>query len=619
MESTQKPSTAEKKQIGIRKGRQLGWGIVLAFGFALPAAWGQQDVTLAWDPSTTPGVAGYILRYGTNSGVYFDSVAAGPNTMATASGLLAGFTYFFAATAYTTNGIESDPSEEFIYAIPNGDSTNRPPTLAPLNDVRLGVNSAPYTVTLSGIGAGFGAESQTLRVTAVSSNPYLVSSPLVIYSSPDTTGTITFASLAGLTGTATITVAVDDGQSDQHITTRTFTVYVEADSLDGAPARSVFLEAESGTLSSPMAVALDPKASNGRFIYSSRSEQGTVTMRFNVTDADSYIVWCRVLSVDSGTDSFYVSVDGRPEEIYRTAPNSWSSQWQWTRIDDGSTSTPRLFTLGTGAHSLTFRSREASTLLDAVYVSNDPGFVPLRLALAPVVSPVRGMQISFQSSPGYRYQLQATENFRTWSTIWSTPLSSSNQLFSFIDPISPASRLRFYRVRINSTNEVDILSSELPLNLAIARTATPVRGMSVSFQATAGFQYQLQATEDFQTWTPIWNSPVAIADERLSIVDTASTMRRMRCYRVQINPPSLFASASAPAKLFITAEGGPIRGMRVSFQSVAGRQYQLQSTEDFRFWTPVWTSPVTTANQLVSFVDTTAAGSRSRFYRVQMN
>jgi hypothetical protein len=619
MESAQKPSTEKKKQSRSRNGRQLGLGIVLALGLALSTARGGQDVTVAWDPSTTPGVDGYVLHFGTNSGAYFDFVASGQTTTATALGLLEGVTYYFAATAYTTNGVESDPSVELVYTIPNGGSTNRPPTLAPLNDVTLGVNSDPYTVTLSDVRAGSASESRTLRVTAVSSNPYLVSSPFVTYTSPETSGTLTFASLAGLTGSATITVTVDDGEALNNTITRTFTVTVERETSNGATARTVFLEAESGTLQSPMAVAADSKASNGRFIYSSRSEQGTVTMRFDVAEPDGYMVWCRVLSADSSTDSFYVSVDGGPEEIYRTAPNSWSSQWQWTRMNDENTGAPRVFALGAGAHTLTFRSRESSTLLDAVYVSNDPDFVPLRLALAPVVSPVRGMQISFQSSPGYRYQLQATEDFRSWATIWSTALASSNELFSFVDPTSPASRARFYRVRINSTNEIDALSLALPLDLAIAPSATPIRGMSISFQATAGFQYQIQATEDFHTWVPIWNSPVAIANELLSVVDTASTMRRMRFYRVQINPPSLFASASALTKLFIAPEGGPGQAIRVSFQSVAGRQYQLQATDDFRSWIPIWNSPVTTANQLVNFVDTIATPSGARFYRVLMN
>jgi hypothetical protein len=576
-------------------------------------------VTLAWDPSPTPGVAGYVLYYGTNSGAYFDLVIAGATTLATVPGLLEGVTYYFAATAYFANEAESDLSEEFVYTIPNGGSTNRPPTLAPIEDVTLGVNSSPHTVRLSGIRAGSVGGGQTLRVTAVSSNPYLVSSPLVTYTSPDSTGTITFASLAGLTGSAVITVMVEDGQAENNTVTRSFTVFVEAEIPDGRVAQSLYLEAESGTISSPMAVALDPKASNGRFIYSSRSEQGTVTIRFEVTEGASYLVWCRVLSPDSSTDSFYVSIDGGPEGIYPTALNTWSSQWQWTRINEAAGGAPRLFQLGAGAHTLTFRSREASTLLDAVYVTNDPDFVPLRLALAPVTSPVRGMQISFQSSPGYRYQLQATENFRSWTTIWSTPLASSDQLYSFIDPVSPASRARFYRVRINSTNEIDVLSLALPLDLAINQTANPVRGMNISFQATAGFQYQLQATEDFRTWFPVWNSPVALATETLSVVDTASTLRNARFYRVQINPPSLFALASAAPKLFIAPEAAGGRGMRISFQSVAGRRYQLQATEDFISWVPIWNSPAATANQLVSFVDTSATASRTRFYRVEMN
>lgn len=726
MESAQKPSTEKKKHTRIRKSRQLGWGIVLALGFALSPARSEQDVTVAWDPSTTPGVEGYILHYGTNSGVYFDFVMAGPSTMATAPGLLEGITYYFAATAFTATGLESDPSDELSYTIPTenpgvnsptlnplvnltlnedaGQQTvtlqgissglggiitallgvtasssnpaliptptvtysipsttgtlrltpvanaygtaritvvvnnfqllnnllsrsftvtvnpvNDPPTLNDLSDLFLAADAGAQTVSLSGISSGAPNEDQTLTVSATSSNPGLVPDPAVSYVSGSAAGTLSFTPVPAASGTATITVAVLDGQTQNNSISRTFTVTVETDTTAEVPAQPLYLEAESGTLSSPMIVATDPKASNGRFIYSSRSEQGTVTMRFDVTETDSYLVWCRVLSADSSTDSFYVSVDGGPEEIYRTALNNWSSQWQWTRIDDETTGAPRLFTLGTGAHTLTFRGRESSTLLDAVYVSNDPDFVPLRLDLAPVSNPVRGMQISFQSSPGYRYQLQATEDFRAWSTIWSTPLASNSQLFSFVDPTSPASRARFYRVRINSTNEIDVLPLPLPLDLAIAPSANPVRGMSISFQGTAGFQYQIQATEDFQTWVPIWNSPVAIANELLSVVDTASTMSRMRFYRVQINPPSLFASASAPTKLFIAAEGGPGQGMRVSFQSIAGRRYQLQATEDFRSWTPIWTSPVTTANQLVSFVDTQANATRSRFYRVQVN
>jgi hypothetical protein len=726
MESAQKPSTEKKKQRRSRHGRQLGWRIALALGFILSTAHGEQDVTVAWDPSTTPDVAGYILYFGTNSGAYSDLVVGGPTTVAIAPGLLEGVTYYFAATAYTTNGVESDQSDELSYTIPIGtpgpnsptlsplvnltlnedagqqtvalqgissglggiitallgvtvsssnpaliptptvtysipnttgtlrftpvanafgiatitvtvnnfqllnnlfsrtfsvivNPVNDPPTLNDLSDLSLAADAGTQTVSLSGISSGAPNEDQTLVVSATSSNPGLVPNPTVNYLGGNAEGTLSFTAVPGASGTATISVTVFDGQTQNSSISRTFTVTVEADTTAEVPGRALYLEAESGSLSSPMAIAVDPMASNGRFIYSSRSEQGTVTLQFDVAEPDAYVVWCRVLSVDTSTDSFYVSVDGAPEEVFRTAPNAWSSQWQWSRIDDGTTSAPRFFPLDTGTHTLTFRSREASTLLDAVYVTNDPDFVPLRLALAPVTSPVRGMQISFQSSPGYRYQLQATEDFRAWSTIWSTPLASSSSLFSFVDPISPASRGRFYRVRINSSNDVDALPLALPLDLTVSPSATPVRGMNISFQATAGFQYQIQATEDFRTWVPIWDSPVSIANELLSVVDTASTMQRARFYRIQINPPNLFASASAPTQLFITAEGGLGRGIRVSFQAAGGRQHQLQVTEDFRSWTPIWNSPVTTANQLVSFVDTITTATGARFYRVQRN
>jgi hypothetical protein len=641
MESALHPETTNNKHSRIRKGHRLGWWVVVALGFGLSTARGEQDVTVVWDPSQTPGVVGYTLHYGTNSGAYFDFVMAGPSTMATAPDLLEGVTYYFAATAYTETGIESDPSDELSFTIPIGNPNgngptlnplvnltlnedaaqqtvmlqgisgglggilttllgvtasssnpaliptptvtysipsttgtlrftpaanvygtatitvivnnfqlldnlfsrtftvtvkpvNDPPTLDVLSDLSLPADADVQTVSLSGIGSGAANENQTLTISATSSNPELVSNPAVNHVSGSDTGTLSFTPVPGASGTAAITVTVFDGQGQNNSISRTFNVTIDSVAPE-EPVQALYLEAELGTLSSPMAVALDPHASNGRFIYSSRSEQGTVTMRFDVSEADNYMVWCRVLSVDSSTDSFYVSVDGGPEEIYRTAPNSWSVQWQWTRVNDEATGVARLFPLGIGAHTLTFRSRESSTLLDAVYVSNDPEFVPLRLTLIPVINPFRGMQISFQSTAGYRYQLQATEDFHSWMTIWSTPLASTNQLFSFVDPTSPASRARFYRVRIDSTNGIEEPSFALPLNLAIAPAANPVRGMRISFQSTVGYQYELQATEDFRTWVPIWNSPVTTANQLVSFVDTAITPSRSRFYRVQLN------------------------------------------------------------------------------------
>lgn len=75
-------------------------------------------VTLAWDPSPDASVAGYAIHYGTTSGEYSGRVEVGNVTSATVSNLTEGTTYYFVATAYTPEGVESLPSNEVSYAVP---------------------------------------------------------------------------------------------------------------------------------------------------------------------------------------------------------------------------------------------------------------------------------------------------------------------------------------------------------------------------------------------------------------------------------------------------------------------------------------------------------------------
>ncbi len=92
-------------------------------GFALLAilaltAHASSVVTLVWDPSLDPRVAGYAIWYGTTSGVYPTRVDVGNRTMVTISNLVIGQTYYFVATAYTADGLESPPSNEVGYTVP---------------------------------------------------------------------------------------------------------------------------------------------------------------------------------------------------------------------------------------------------------------------------------------------------------------------------------------------------------------------------------------------------------------------------------------------------------------------------------------------------------------------
>ena len=74
------------------------------------------QLTLAWDPSTSPNVGGYVLYYGHASRNYTDSVDVGDQTQYTLTDLETGTTYYFAIVAYdTTQTIRSDFSNEVYY------------------------------------------------------------------------------------------------------------------------------------------------------------------------------------------------------------------------------------------------------------------------------------------------------------------------------------------------------------------------------------------------------------------------------------------------------------------------------------------------------------------------
>jgi hypothetical protein len=83
----------------------------VAVGLAAVGLARGETVTLAWDASASTSVAGYRVYWGTNSRSYFCMTNAGVvRTQAVV--LPHSGRWFFAATAYDTNGLESDFSSE---------------------------------------------------------------------------------------------------------------------------------------------------------------------------------------------------------------------------------------------------------------------------------------------------------------------------------------------------------------------------------------------------------------------------------------------------------------------------------------------------------------------------
>jgi hypothetical protein len=198
-------------------------------------------------------------------------------------------TYFFAATAYNTLGIESAFSSEISYRVPTAVS-NSPPTLNPIADVTISEDAGPQTVTFSGITSGSPNETQTLNVTATSSNPSLISSPAVNYISPNSSGTLSFTPTANVNGTAVITVTVDDGQSQNNKTSRSFNVLVQ--SINDPP-----------SISSIADLTIPQSSSTGPIPFSVADlETPTTNLQVSAVASNSVLIPPAGLAL-SGTDS----------------------------------------------------------------------------------------------------------------------------------------------------------------------------------------------------------------------------------------------------------------------------------------------------------------------------
>ena len=94
-----------------------------------------ESVGLTWDPNSENDLAGYLVYYGTASGNYSETQPA-TTPSATVTNLNSGTTYYFAVTAYNTNGLESGYSNEVSYS-----TSGSPPPPPPQPDALLNIST----------------------------------------------------------------------------------------------------------------------------------------------------------------------------------------------------------------------------------------------------------------------------------------------------------------------------------------------------------------------------------------------------------------------------------------------------------------------------------------------
>lgn len=86
--------------------------------FASVAILAAGSVTLGWCPNSEPDVAGYKIYYGPASRNYTNVIDVLNVNEYRVTGLVSNGTYYFAVTAYATNGLESDYSCEVCINCP---------------------------------------------------------------------------------------------------------------------------------------------------------------------------------------------------------------------------------------------------------------------------------------------------------------------------------------------------------------------------------------------------------------------------------------------------------------------------------------------------------------------
>jgi hypothetical protein len=135
------------------------------------------------------------------------------------------------------------------------------------------------------------------------------------------------------------------------------------------------IEAEDGTVNSPMERDADNSASSGMYVWvrNGSGSGGSATYTFNVSKSGKYIIWARVAAPNNNDDSFYVSVDGGSQSTWDL---TLSSKWVWDKVSHRGGANPVTYNLSAGKHTLLIKQREDGAKLDEFIITDDLNYRP---------------------------------------------------------------------------------------------------------------------------------------------------------------------------------------------------------------------------------------------------
>ncbi len=134
----------------------------------------------------------------------------------------------------------------------------------------------------------------------------------------------------------------------------------------------LWLEAESGQLSSPMRFATDSDASLGAYAEvpaGSGNNAGSASFNVSVPASGTYYLWLRVRAASTADDSYTIKLGGKGLTWNAGAASSWT----WKRVNEVSLflRQPAAFSVSKGTAKLTIAAREDGVQIDRLLITTD--------------------------------------------------------------------------------------------------------------------------------------------------------------------------------------------------------------------------------------------------------
>jgi hypothetical protein len=180
--------------------------IIITLVILLPSVRGESAVALEWSASPDTNVAGYVIYYGRASGNYPNSINVGSVISATLPFLADGIVWYIAVTAVTDEGLESDFSNEVSY-FGRIDGSNTPPFISAISDqIIYGTESLSIQLTI----LDHEGPSEMLVLTSSSSDSSLISTDSIRFTGSSSNRTMTVQGIGPGFGVCSITISVTD-------------------------------------------------------------------------------------------------------------------------------------------------------------------------------------------------------------------------------------------------------------------------------------------------------------------------------------------------------------------------------------------------------------------------